>query len=105
MVTNEDNPFTSDDRNGSRPSLVATTSSMLLDRCFPASRKPQYSTNPATNPPAVGTSNFCQKVLDAAKSSGSPTRCRNSISERLMHLWNTTFTNPPITPTPPASTR
>src|SRR5882724_1074628 len=41
MVTSEEPAFTSAVRNGSRPSLVATTSMMLLEPCFPASRNPQ----------------------------------------------------------------
>src|SRR5258708_18302248 len=43
--------------------------------------------------------------LFAATSAGSPVLPRNSRSVPLMHMWKARFTNPPITPTPPASTR
>ena len=78
IVTSDERNFTSPLRNGSRPSPATITSSRLLERSGPASRKPQYNTSPAHKPPSVGVITRCHGSIRSATSVTSPGCRRNS---------------------------
>src|SRR5438045_9397738 len=73
MVIKDDKNLITALRNGSRPSPATTTSSRLLEPCGPTRRSPQYSTNPAHNPPSGGVNHRGHpSIITSATSIGSP---------------------------------
>ncbi len=67
MLSSDEAAFTSDDRNGSRPSLATTTSRMLLEPLLAHQPQPPIKHQPRHKPPSVGVSNRCQYRLCVAE--------------------------------------